>query len=147
MTHRLRSGPEADRFSWHRVTALARKDARELMRNPGAVVPAILMVFASLLPLFLIVFLVPMVMGETLEQSGEFAEDAANAVGRIPELAGLSGNALIQTFLFHQFSLLLLLVPIVSAHSAASPSSVMSAARVVCVTSNHGAHTMRISSG
>ena len=56
----------------------------------------------------------------TLEQSGEFAEAAANAVGRIPELAGLSGNALIQTFLFHQFSLLLLLVPIVSATALAT---------------------------
>ena len=54
-----------------------------------------------------------MVVGETLEESGEFAEEAANAVGQIPELAGLSGNALVQTFLFHQFSLLLLLVPIV----------------------------------
>ena len=39
---------------------------------------------------------------------------------RIPELAGLSGNALVQTFLFHQFSLLLLLVPIVSATALAT---------------------------
>ena len=90
------------------------------MRNPGAVIPAILMVFASLFPLFLVIFLVPMLMGRTLEQSGEFAEEAANAVGRIPELAGLSGNALVQTFLFHQFSLLLLLVPIVSATALAT---------------------------
>ena len=107
-------------FSWQRVTALARKDASELMRNPGAVIPPILMVFASLFPLFLIIYIVPMLMGETLEQSGEFAEDAANAVGRIPELAGLSGGALVQAFLFHQFSLLLLLVPIVSATALAT---------------------------
>ena len=107
-------------FSWHRVTALARKDASELVRNPGAVIPAILMIFGALFPLFLVIFIVPMVMGRTFEQSGEFAEEAANAVGRIPELAGLSGNALVQTFLFHQFSLLLLLVPIVSATSLAT---------------------------
>ena len=107
-------------FSWRRVTALAAKDARELMRNPGAIVPAIMMVFVSLLPLFLVIFLVPMVIGRTLEQSGEFAEAAASAVGRIPELAGLSGNALVQAFLFHQFSLLLLLVPIVSATALAT---------------------------
>jgi ABC-type transport system involved in multi-copper enzyme maturation permease subunit len=107
-------------FSWARVTALARKDAAELMRNPGAIIPAILMVFGSLFPLFLVIFIVPMVMGKTLEQSGEFAEEAAQAIGRIPELAGLSGNALVQTFLFHQFSLLLLLVPIVSATSLAT---------------------------
>ena len=107
-------------FSWPRVTALARKDASELLRNPGAIVPAILMVFGSLFPLFLVIFIVPIVMGRTLEESGEFAEEAANAIGRIPELAGLSGNALVQTFLFHQFSLLLLLVPIVSATSLAT---------------------------
>ena len=107
-------------FSWHRVSSLARKDARELMRNPGAIIPPVLMVFASLFPLFLVVFLVPLVMGETLEESGEFTEQAANAAGWIPELAGLSGEALIQTFLFHQFSLLLLLVPIVSATALAT---------------------------
>ena len=120
MTPRPGSGEGAPGFSWHRVTALAAKDARELLRNPGAIVPAIVMVFASLLPLFLVIYLVPMVMGRTLEQSGEFTEAAANAVGRIPELAGLSGNALVQTFLFHQFSLLLLLVPIVSATALAT---------------------------
>ncbi|HEX6163323.1 MAG TPA: ABC transporter permease subunit [Vicinamibacterales bacterium] len=112
-----RSGPA---FSWHRVVALARKDARELMRNPGAIIPPVLMVFASLFPLFLVVFLVPALMGESLEESGEFSEQAANAVGRIPELAGLSGDALIQAFLFNQFSLLLLLVPIVSATALAT---------------------------
>jgi len=120
MTPRLRSGQAAGGFAWHRVTALARKDARELMRNPGAVIPAIMMVFASLFPLFLVIFFLPLIMGKTLEQTGEFSEEAATAVGRIPELAGLSGNALIQTFLFHQFSLLLLLVPIVSATTLAT---------------------------
>jgi ABC-2 type transport system permease protein len=118
MTERLRSGQDA--FAWHRVTALAAKDARELLRNPGAIIPAVLMVFASLLPLFLVIFVVPMVMGRSLDASGEFGEAAANAVDRIPELAGLSGNALVQTFLFHQFSLLLLLVPIVSATTLAT---------------------------
>ncbi len=118
MTSRLRSVQGA--FAWHRVTALARKDAQELMRNPGAVFPAVLMVFVSIFPFFLVIFIVPMVVGRSLEQSDEFAEAAANAVGRIPELAGLSGNALVQTFLFHQFSLLLLLVPIVSATALAT---------------------------
>ena len=107
-------------FSWPRVTALARKDARELMRNPGAVIPAVLMVFASLFPLFLVMWIVPMMVGRTLEESGEFAEEAAIAAARMPELAGLSGNALVETFLFHQFSLLLLLVPIVSATALAT---------------------------
>jgi ABC-2 type transport system permease protein len=106
--------------TWHRVFALARKDARELLRNPGAIVPAIMMVFGSLFPAFLVIVLVPRIVGRTLEESGEFAEQAADAAGKIPELAGLTGEAMIQTFLFHQFSLLLLLVPIVSATALAT---------------------------
>ena len=38
----------------------------------------------------------------------------------MPELAGLTGNALIQAFLFHQFALLLLMVPVVSATALAT---------------------------
>ncbi len=119
MTSRLRSGRVAS-FKWYRVLALARKDARELLRNPGAIVPPIVMVFGSLFPAFLVIVGVPMMVGETFEESGEFAEEAARAAGMIPELAGLSGNALVQTFLFHQFSLLLLLVPIVAAMALAT---------------------------
>jgi ABC-2 type transport system permease protein len=119
MTLRFRSG-QAPSFKWYRVLALARKDARELLRNPGAIVPPIVMVFGSLFPAFLVIVGVPMMVGETFEESGEFAEEAARAAGIIPELAGLSGNALVQTFLFHQFSLLLLLVPIVAAMALAT---------------------------
>ena len=107
-------------FAPHRVFALARKDALELLRNPGAIIPAVVMVFASLLPAFLVIVIVPRVIGETLAESGEFGEEAANAVGMIPELAGLTGNALVQTFVFYQFSLLLLLVPIVGAMALAT---------------------------
>lgn len=119
MTLPLRSGQVAS-FKWYRVLALARKDARELLRNPGAIAPPIVMVFGSLFPAFLVIVGVPMMVGETFEESGEFAEEAARAAGMIPELAGLSGNALVQTFLFHQFSLLLLLVPIVAAMALAT---------------------------
>ena len=38
----------------------------------------------------------------------------------IPELAGLTATRLIQTFLFHQFTLLLLLVPVVGAMALAT---------------------------
>jgi ABC-2 type transport system permease protein len=104
----------------HRVTALAGKDALELMRNPGAIIPALLMVFGSLFPAFLVIVVTPRLIGKTLEESGEFADEAARAVGMMPELAGLTGNAMVETFVFHQFSLLLLLVPIVSAMSLAT---------------------------
>lgn len=104
----------------HRIVALATKDAAELLRNPGAIVPAVMMVFASLFPAFLVIVLAPRLVGKTLEQSGEFADEAARAAQVMPELAGLAGNALVQTFVFHQFSLLLLMVPIVGAMSLAT---------------------------
>lgn len=107
-------------FAWFRVFALARKDAVELLRNPGAIYPPILMVFASLFPAFLVIAIVPALVGRTLEESGEFVEQALNAAGKIPELANLSGEALVQTFVLHQFALLLLLVPIVSATALAT---------------------------
>jgi ABC-2 type transport system permease protein len=107
-------------FAWHRVTALARKDAIELLRNPGAIIPAVLMVFGSLFPAFLVLVITPRLVGKTLEESGEFAEEAANAATLLPELAGLSGNALVQSYLFHQFSLLLLMVPVVAAMALAT---------------------------
>ncbi len=108
------------RFAWHRVFALARKDAGELMRNPGAIIPAIMMVFGSLFPAFLVIVITPRLVGKTLEESGEFANEAANAAAMLPELAGLSGNALVQSYLFHQFSLLLLMVPVVAAMALAT---------------------------
>ena len=103
-----------------RIAAVARKDASELLRNPGAIVPALMMVLGALFPGFLVVLGAPMIAGRTLEESGDFAEEAARAIETMPELAGLAGNALIQAFLFHQFALLLLLVPVVAATALAT---------------------------
>lgn len=103
-----------------RILAVARKDALELIRNPGAILPALAMVLGSLFPAFLVTIGAPMIAGRTLEESGEFADEAARAVELLPELAGLSGNALIQAFVFHQFALLLMLVPVVAATALAT---------------------------
>lgn len=107
-------------LAWHRVMAVARKDAAELARNPGAILPAIAMVFGSLFPAFLVAIGAPMMAGESLASSGAFADEAQAAMSVLPEIAHLSGNALIQAFLFHQFSLLLLLVPVVAAMALAT---------------------------
>ena len=115
---RLRQGFGAQAFG--RVLALARKDAAELIRNPGAVLPAVAMVAGSLFPGFLVTIGAPMMAGRTLEESGEFADEAARAVAMMPDLAGLTGNALIQAFVFHQFALLLILVPVVAATALAT---------------------------
>ena len=103
-----------------RIVALARKDAAELSRNPGAVFPALMMVLGSLFPAFLVTVGAPMIAGRTMEQSGAFSDEAAQAVSAMPELAGLTGNALIQAFVFHQFALMLLLVPVVAATAFAT---------------------------
>jgi ABC-2 type transport system permease protein len=103
-----------------RISALAEKDARELVRNPGAILPPLAMVIGSLFPAFLVAIGAPMIAGRTLEESGDFVEESAQAIALLPELAGLAGNALVQAFLFHQFALLLLLVPIVAATSLAT---------------------------
>lgn len=107
-------------LAWHRVLAVARKDAAELARNPGAILPAVAMVFGSLVPAFLVVIGAPMIAGEDLDRAGEFVAEAQAAISTIPEIGHLTGNALIQAFLFHQFSLLLLLVPVVAAMALAT---------------------------
>ena len=103
-----------------RIAALAEKDARELIRNPGAILPPLAMVLGSLVPAFLVAIGAPMIAGRTLEESGDFVDESAQAIAMLPELAGLAGNALVQAFLFHQFALLLLLVPVVAATSLAT---------------------------
>ena len=103
-----------------RVSALALKDARELIRNPGAILPAVAMMFGALFPAFLVTIGVPMFAGKSLEEDGEFADIVAGVLPAMPELAGLSGNALIQAVVFHQFALLLLLVPVVAATALAT---------------------------
>ena len=114
------TAPGRRRGGWERISALAWKDARELARNPGAILPPALMVLGTLFPAFLVVIGAPMIAGRTLEESGDFVDEAARAIGSMPELAGLAGNALIQAFLFHQFALLLLMVPVVSATALAT---------------------------
>jgi ABC-2 type transport system permease protein len=106
--------------AWSRISALAEKDARELLRNPGAILPPLAMVIGSLFPAFLVAIGAPLIAGRTLEESGDFVEESAQAIAMLPELAGLAGNALVQAFLFHQFVLLLLLVPVVAATSLAT---------------------------
>lgn len=103
-----------------RILALARKDTAELSRHPGVLVPAISMAIASLVPGFLVAVVAPLFAGETLAQSKEFTEGAALAIAIVPELATLEGEALVQGFIFHQFGLLILMVPVVGSMAIAA---------------------------
>lgn len=103
-----------------RVRGLVLKDIADLWRNPGAVLPAISMALASLVPAFLVAVIAPRLSGETLGDSSDFADAATQAIGTIPGLSHLDGDALVQAYLFHQFGLLLLLVPIVGSMALAA---------------------------
>lgn len=103
-----------------RIRGLALKDAAELWRNPGAVLPAVAAAFASLIPAFIIATAAPILSGETLEQSGEFSEGARAAAAIVPELRRLQGTALVQAFLFHQFGVLLLTVSVLGSMALAA---------------------------
>ncbi|MCA1583274.1 MAG: ABC transporter permease [Acidobacteria bacterium] len=102
-----------------RVRALMAKDAAELVRHPGTLVPAFVMVIGALVPAFLIAVIAPALSGESFDD-GEFADAARRAAAVIPELAALEGRARVQALLFHQFLLLVLLVPVVGSMSLAA---------------------------
>jgi ABC-2 type transport system permease protein len=103
-----------------RIGAIVLKDVAELARNPGAVLPALAVLVAALIPSYLVAVAAPRLSGERLDESSEFAEAARTAIGVLPELAALDAPARIQAFLFHQFGLLLLLVPVVGAMAIAA---------------------------
>ncbi|MGH9386058.1 MAG: ABC transporter permease [Vicinamibacterales bacterium] len=103
-----------------RIAALMRKDVADLSRRPGAVLPAFAMAFGALAPAFFVVVGAPFIAGRGLAESDEFTEAASSAVELLPEIASLTDQALIQAFLFHQFALLLLLVPVVASMTLAT---------------------------
>jgi ABC-2 type transport system permease protein len=103
-----------------RVSGLVLKDIAELWRHPGAVLPALSMVVGSLVPAFLVAVVTPMLSGERLGESPEFSQAARDALAAIPEMAALTGAALVQAFLFHQVALLVLLVSVIGSMSLAA---------------------------
>ena len=104
-----------------RIRGLVLKDVAELWRNPGAILPAISMALAALVPAFLVAVVAPLVSGETLGESERVRRrGACGRSRRFPSWPHLDGNALVQAFLFHQFGLLLLMVPIVGSMALAA---------------------------
>jgi ABC-2 type transport system permease protein len=103
-----------------RVGALMRKDAVDLGQRPGATLPAVAMAFAALALPFFVVIGVPLIAGRSLTESDEFGDAAQASVHLLPETGNLGGEALIEAFLFHQFALLLLLVPVVASMALAT---------------------------
>jgi ABC-2 type transport system permease protein len=103
-----------------RIDALMRKDAADLLRRPGATLPAVGMALVALSLAFFVVFGAPAIAGRGLAEADEFADAAQASVERLPEIANLSDKALVEAYLFHQFALLLLLVPVVASMALAT---------------------------
>jgi ABC-2 type transport system permease protein len=108
---------------WSRITAIARKDAAEVRRQPSVILPAAAMVVGVALPGFLLLVLAPRFMGVALADPGVVA--AANRVAaQLPGLAELAPEGQAQAFLLQQFLMFSLLVPIFAALSLAAQAIV-----------------------
>lgn len=108
-------------MSWTRIGAIARKDVAELRHRPGTLVPPILLMVAAILPAFVVTIFGPAWSGERLDD-GELASAARVAAARLPALAALTGLAQVQAFLFQQFLLLWLTVPVAGSMTLAAQS-------------------------
>jgi ABC-2 type transport system permease protein len=100
-------------FSSARMTAILVKEIAELQRNRSALVPVgLLAVFSVGLP-FLITLVIPMIAGEPLASDPEFTKaihrSAAAPAGH------LADEALVQAFIFQQFLVMQLLIPVTGA--------------------------------
>jgi ABC-2 type transport system permease protein len=105
--------------SWQRIRVLAGKDAAEVRRQPGLILPAIGMVLGLSLPAFLLLVVAPRLTGEPLADS-DFAEAAQQVVSQIPALAELTLEGQAQAFILQQFLMFSLLVPITGSLSLAA---------------------------
>lgn len=107
-----------------RVITLVGKELRELRASPAAIVPAGLIVMVTILLPFLLIVIVPRATGQSITADPEIRKSLEFARAHTPHLAGLSLESAVEAFLFQQFLVLFLLVPIVSAVSLAAYSVV-----------------------
>jgi ABC-2 type transport system permease protein len=105
-----------------RRQALVRKELLDASRNLGALVPVVVVALVSLFLPFLIAVIVPAVAGEPLAEDPDMVKVSA-AVGGVFG-SELGTEARIQFFLFQQFLLLFLLLPITGAMAIAAHSIV-----------------------
>ena len=104
---------------WGRIAAIVRKDADEIGRQPGLILPAVAMVLGLSLPAFLLLVIMPRLTGESLADS-EFAESAAAAVAMLPGLNALDPAGQAQAFVLQPFLMFSLIVPVLGSLSLAA---------------------------
>ena len=99
-----------------RVLALFRKELLDVARNRAALLPVGLVAMLSLIMPFVVAVLIPAMTGQHLGDDSDLVRVslAAGANGE------LSGDALVQYFLFQQFLMVFLLIPITGAMALAA---------------------------
>ena len=107
-----------------RVVTLVGKELREFRASPAALVPAALVVIVTIALPFLLIVIVPRATGQSMTADPGMKKALEFARAYTPHLADLSLESAIEAFLFQQFLVLFLLVPIVSAVSLAAYSVV-----------------------
>ena len=99
-----------------RVRALVHKEFLDLARNPTVLLPVVLVTIMTLVIAFGITIALPAMTGEALGEDTDLLR-LSTLIGASDELSG-SGH--IQLFLFHQFLLLFLVIPITGAMALAA---------------------------
>ena len=107
-------------FSTHRVSALLVKELAELRRNRVALLPVLILAIVTVVLPFMIVLVIPIFVGESLSGDPEFARAVKR--GALPHSTDMSDEAAVQAFIFQQFMLLQLLIPVTGAMAFAGYS-------------------------
>jgi ABC-2 type transport system permease protein len=107
-------------FSPARVSALLVKELAELRRNRAALIPVLILAVVTVVIPYFIVLVVPLFAGEPLAADPEFARAVKRGV--LPSARELSDEGAIQAFIFQQFMLLQLLIPVTGAMAFAGYS-------------------------
>ena len=109
------------RFAPYRVAALLAKELAELWRNMSALIPVVFLAIVTVTMPFLIVIIVPEAIGEPLSNDGDFRK-LAMRTGAPADFERLSNEGAVQAFLFQQFLLVQLLIPVAGAMAFAGHS-------------------------
>jgi ABC-2 type transport system permease protein len=99
------------RIAAHRVSAVLGKELAELRRNRMALVPVVLLAAFSVALPFIVAVLIPVVVGEPLSSDPEFTR-AVTSSGLALDVGRLGEEGAVQAFLFQQFLLMQLLIPV-----------------------------------
>ena len=111
-------------MTMHRITTLIGKELREFRANPAAILPVAIVILVCVALPFLVVIVIPRVLGESLSSDRNLRQIVGAASRTLPRLRTLPPDAAVEAFLFQQFLLLFLIAPVVGAVSLASYSVV-----------------------